>query len=100
MTELMDALREENGKLRGLTGSGQPGLYSVLGGTVEEQNSSDLKLMGGAGQVSATSRIAMAHRDVRLAAVARGTSVPAPGTGGGGGGSGRPGGNRPPTQAK
>lgn len=95
--EIMEALKEENGKLRGLTGSGEPGLYSLLGGTASEQNGQQLRFTGGAGQVSATSRIAQAHRDVRLAAVARGTSIPsAPDGGGAGGGTG--GGRQPPRQ--
>lgn len=67
-------LRAGNGELRGLAGSGEPGLYTVLGGTAVEQDGEQMRMLGGAGQVSATSRLAQVHRDVRLAAVASGSS--------------------------
>lgn len=76
-----------NGSLRGLLGSGQPGLSTLLGGTSPEGDSSEYTMTGGPGQVSSTTRIAKAYRDTRLAAVASGATVPA--TGGGGGGGGR-----------
>lgn len=86
MNQIQQNLAEENGQLRGLTGSGRPGLYSVLGGTVTEEGADTLTLTGGAGQTSGTSKIARAHNDVRLAAVAAGAAVPGPGAGGGAGG--------------
>lgn len=89
-------LRAGNGELRGLIGSGEPGLYTLLGGTATEQDAQSLRFLGGSGQVSATSRLAIAHRDVRLASVASGTAVPS------GGAAGEPGKEqtRPRTQAK
>lgn len=84
---MMNALRRENGELRGLTGSGEPGLSVVLGGTAKEEGADSVRMTGGAGQVSSVSRIAAAHRDVRLAAVAAGRP---PASGGGGMGGDRP----------
>lgn len=101
---MANALRKENGELRGLTGSGEPGLSVVLGGTAKEEGADSLRMTGGAGQVSSVSRIASAHRDMRLAAVAAGQppSGGGSGTGGSGGGSGvsKPPQGRPPGQAK
>lgn len=98
----MQSLRNENGGLRGLTGSGEPGLFTLLGGTAAETGNT--KFTGGAGQVSATSRLAQAYRDVRLAAVASGQAVQAPGANGGASGTGGisgPGGRPPlPGQAR
>lgn len=85
MNALMREMRLQNGDLRGLTGSGQPGLHTLLGGTAPEQDASGLRFGGGPGQVSATARLAEAHRDLRLAAVAGGSSVPSGGGGGMGG---------------
>lgn len=86
MNGLMRSLRAENTGLRGLTGQGEPGLFTLLGGTGVEQDARSLRFAGGAGQVSATARLAIAHRDARLAAaVAAGTGT---GTGGGAGGGG------------
>lgn len=82
-------LRNENGALRGLSGSGEPGLHTLLGGTGEEKDASGLKTFGGAGQVSAVARMAEAYKDTRLAAVAAGNA--APGTTAGGGRSGEAG---------
>ena len=90
MTEITQAMMLENGNMRALLGSGEPGLNAVLGGTVKEEGADSLRMTGGAGQVSATSRIARSYNDVRLAAVAAGNPVP-PAGGGGGGVPGRPG---------
>ncbi len=77
--------KQENGSLRGLTGSGEPGLYTLLGGTGEQGGANDYTMTGGAGQTSATAKLAKAYKDTRLAQVASGQ---APSSGGGGGGSG------------
>lgn len=74
MNSLMMSIRNENGGLRGLTGSGEPGLFTLLGGTGVEEGANAYRMTGGAGQVSSVARVASAHRDVRLAAVASGTS--------------------------
>lgn len=96
MNALVRGLKEENRQMRALTGQGEPGLFTLLGGTGKEQGSNTLTTMGGAGQVSATARIAQAYKDTRLAAVASGSSIPGggggttprpPGGGGGGGGN-------------
>lgn len=96
------ALRGENAELRGLTGSGEPGLATLLGGTAPEKSGNDLSQMGGPGQVSATSRLAQVHKDQRIRAVASGTSIPSGsfGTGYTPGGSSKPPQDRPRTQAK
>lgn len=91
-------LRGENAELRGLTGSGEPGLSALLGGTVEEQSANELRITGGAGQVSAVSRVAQAHKDRRIAAVAAGR--PPVSSGGTGGGNAKPPQDRPRNQAK
>lgn len=85
MNAMMMSLRTENGQLRGLTGQGEPGLFSLLGGTAREKDSSQLTTMGGPGQTSATAKLAEAYRDKRLAAVASGNPVPGGGGGDGGG---------------
>lgn len=73
----------ENGEQRGLTGSGQPGLHTLLGGTGSQEGAETLRFGGGAGQVSATAKLARAHKDLRLAAVVSGTAPPSRGEGGG-----------------
>lgn len=83
MRAIIRGLSNDNGTLRGLTGQGEPGLWTLLGGTAGEEDSNGLRLGGGAGQVSATSRIARAAGDVRLAAVASGTVPPSTGPVGG-----------------
>lgn len=88
MNSMMQSLRSENGSLRGLTGSGEPGLFTLLGGTAPEQGAGAYRMTGGAGQTSTVSRLAEAYRDTRLAAVAAGQVVPS--TGGSGGGSREP----------
>lgn len=82
MRAIIRGLANDNGSLRGITGQGEPGLWTLLGGTGAEEDSSSLALGGGAGQVSAVSRVARANRDTLLAAVAAGRSggtVVAPG---------------------
>ena len=90
--------RQENGSMRGLTGAGEPGLYTLLGGTGEQEDASGTSIMGGAGQVSATAKLAKAYKDTRLAQVASGSGGSSP-VGVGGGGNPRPG-IRPPQVAK
>jgi len=72
VNSLMVSLRNENGGLRGLTGSGEPGLATLLGGTSPELGAGDYTTTGGPGQTSSAARLARAARDVRLAAVASG----------------------------
>lgn len=67
--------RQENGSLRGLTGAGEPGLYTLLGGTGVQEDASSYTTSGGSGQTSATAKLAKAHKDVRLAQVASGQTV-------------------------
>lgn len=74
MRAITHGLRAENGALRGLTGQGEPGLWTLLGGTGAEEDANSLRLGGGAGQVSGTSRVARAYRDTRIAYVAAGQS--------------------------
>jgi len=69
---IIRGLANDNGTLRGLTGQGEPGLWTLLGGTGAEEDSSTLQLGGGAGQVSAVSRLARATRDTLIAGVASG----------------------------
>lgn len=69
-------LRGENASaLRGLTGQGEPGKWTLLGGTSPEID--DARLAGGFGQVSGTARLARANRDIMLAGVASGGVGPA-----------------------
>lgn len=83
MNTLFRSLRTENGDLRGRTGLGEPGLYTLLGGTEREQEAA-----GGGGAGGGRTRMFSAHRDVRVlgttAGVVRTTS------GGGEGEHGRP----------
>lgn len=72
MRAIVHGLRAENGSLRGLTGQGEPGLWTLLGGTGAEQDAEDLRLAGGAGQVSATSRVARVNGERLVAGVASG----------------------------
>jgi len=83
---IIRGLANDNGTLRGLTGQGEPGLWTLLGGVAEEEDSSGLPLGGGAGQVSSVSRLARANKEVLLAGVASGripgSSTPTPPAGG------------------
>jgi hypothetical protein len=89
---IVHGLRSENNSLRGLSGQGEPGLWTLLGGTGAEEDASAYQLTGGAGQVSSTSRVARAYRDVRVANVSAGLP---PNTGGGAGPPINPGPPRP-----
>lgn len=80
-------VRQENGSMRGLTGAGEPGLYTLLGGTGEQGGANEYTTMGGTGQTSATAKLAKAYKDTRLAQVAAGQPPSSGGGGGGGGGS-------------
>ena len=73
MRSVIRGLASDNGTLRGLTGQGEPGLWTLLGGTGAELDSEGYTLGGGSGQVSSTSRLARTVRDIQLAAVASGT---------------------------
>lgn len=73
MRSIIRGLANDNGTLRGLTGQGEPGLATLLGGTSPELDSDQLTLGGGAGQVSSVSRLARANKDTRIAAVASGS---------------------------
>lgn len=81
---IIDALRLDNGALRGLTGQGEVGLAVLLAGTVPQESAEELSLTAGSGAVSSVVRLARVYKDKRLAQVATG--------GGGGGGSGGGGG--------
>jgi hypothetical protein len=86
MRAIIRGLANDNGSLRALTGQGEPGLYTLLGGTGEEQSAADLTTTGGSGQVSAVSRLARVQDEPRLAAVAgQGFIPPDSGTRPGGG---------------
>lgn len=78
MRAIIRGLANDNGTLRGLTGQGEPGLWTLLGGSGEEEDANALSLAGGAGQVSATSRVARANGDIRLAGVASGANPSRP----------------------
>ena len=86
MNAMFTSLRNENGGLRGLTGSGEPGLHTLLGGTGEELDAAGLTIAGGPGQSSGTAKLARAHRDLRLAQIASGGSIGPGATGGTNGG--------------
>jgi hypothetical protein len=90
MRAIVRGLANENGSLRGLTGQGEPGLYTLLGGTGEELGADELSLTGGSGQVSATSRLARVNDEPRLAAVASAGYIPPGGFIRPGGGTVRP----------
>lgn len=76
MRAIIRGLANENGTLRGLTGQGEPGLATLLGGTAPELDSDGYTLGGGSGQVSSVSRLARAQRDIRVAYVAAGVEAP------------------------
>ena len=63
MNNLFRSLRTENGDLRGRTGSGEPGLHLLLGGTGAEQ-------AGSAGASGGYSKLATPLRDVRVGGAA------------------------------
>lgn len=76
MRSVIRGLANDNGTLRGLTGQGEPGLATLLGGTAPELDSDSYTLGGGSGQVSSVSRLARAQRDIRVAYVAAGVEAP------------------------
>jgi len=82
MRSVIRGLANDNGTLRGLTGQGEPGLWTLLGGTGAELDSDGLQLGGGSGQVSSVSRLARTVNDIRLAAVASGSTGGTPVGGG------------------
>ena len=90
MRSVIRGLANDNGTLRGLTGQGEPGLWTLLGGAGEEEDAEGLTLSGGAGQVSSTSRLARSVRDTQLAGVASGRIPNTPTPPGGGPGTPRP----------
>jgi len=92
---LWRAMQQENGDLRYRTGSGDPRLSVLLGTTLLGEGVTTS--FGGAGGLSGTSRIATVKKDVRLAAIASGTSS-AGGDSDAGGGDVGSGGGRPPSQ--
>lgn len=90
---MMRALATENRQNRGLTGQGQPGLHTLLGGTGTESDASTYRIAGGAGQTSSVAQLARAYNDTRLAAAVSGTTTPATSSGGGGSSPGSPSGS-------
>ena len=70
-------IRALNGEstLRGLTGQGEPGLHTLLGGTGTEGSALDFRMTGGGAQTSTASRLAEAYRDKRLGGGIGGTST-------------------------
>lgn len=83
MNSLFRSLRTDNGDLRGLTGSGEPGMHTLLGGTGEELDAAGVRLGGGGGASTGYAKLARAHRDVRLGAAAA-AAASASGVAGGG----------------
>lgn len=79
---MMRGLNAENSGMRGLTGQGEPGLYTLLGGTETQGDAAGTSR----NLVGAFQRKSNPYKDMRLAAVA------APAQGGAGGGSGGGGG--------
>jgi hypothetical protein len=67
MNTLFRSLRTENGDLRGLTGSGEPGMHTLLGGTGQERDASGVALASGGGSSTGYAKLAQAHHDVRVA---------------------------------
>jgi hypothetical protein len=72
VNNLFRSLRTENGDLRGRTGSGEPGLYTLLGGTGTEK-------AGSAGAAGGYSKLATPLRDVRVSAAAAAAAAAAAG---------------------
>lgn len=76
MRAIVHSLAAENGSLRGLTGQGEPGLWTLLGGTGAELDATGYRSGGGAGQVSSTSRVSRVRGDTLVAGVSSGTIAP------------------------
>lgn len=87
MNPLIYGLTRSNGELKALSGQGDPGLWTLLGGSAPEETEGALRFSGGQGQVSSVSRVARARGDTRIAGVASGVN---PDTQTPPGGSGRP----------
>jgi hypothetical protein len=79
MRAIIRGLANDNGTLRGLTGQGEPRMWTLLGGSGAEEDASTLSLGGGSGQVSAVSRVARANGDTLISGIAAGR-VPGGGT--------------------
>ncbi len=75
MRAIAHSLAAENGSLRGLTGQGEPGLWTLLGGTGAELDATGYRSTGGAGQTSPASRLARLTGS-RVAGVASGIIFP------------------------
>lgn len=60
------SLRNDSGQLRGLSGSGEPGLHTLLGGTGAELDASGVSMGSGGGAATGYAKLARAHVDVRL----------------------------------
>jgi hypothetical protein len=90
---LFRSLRTENGDLRGRTGSGEPGLYTLLGGTGTERDAAS-----GSGASGGGSPLYRGQRDVRLGAAA--AAAARDGRPAAGGGYGRTDAGRPKGYAK
>lgn len=91
MNTLFRSLRTENGDLRGLTGSGEPGMHTLLGGTGSELDAGGVAMGGGGGASTGYAKLARAQRDVRVG----GWVNPVTGSSGIGGGGTREGDWRP-----
>jgi hypothetical protein len=70
VNSLFRSLRSDNGDLRGLTGSGEPGMHTLLGGTGEELTAAGTSLASGGGASTGYAKLARAHKDVRMASLA------------------------------
>lgn len=73
MRAILRGIAGDNASLRGLTGQGEPGLWTLLGGTSREPDSGGRRLLGGSGQVS------MAAKDKHVGGVASGVTEREPG---------------------
>lgn len=56
MRAILRGIMGENGSLRGLTGQGEPGLWTLLGGTNAELDAGGRRLAGGKAQLGAAAR--------------------------------------------
>jgi hypothetical protein len=64
---MIRALVADNTAKRGLTGQGQPGLHTLLGGTDVQEDASAFRITGGAWNAFGSRE--RAYRDTRLAGV-------------------------------
>jgi len=72
---ILPTLQEQNSGLRARLGSGKDGLNILLGGSVQEELTSNT--FGGAGAIGPTAALAVAYKDVRMKQVASGGIVTA-----------------------